>query len=220
MSEDRAEKALQAMKNESVDPEQLKEAGARVRQKLGNPATDLCSEFQAQFREYLDGRLGRNRRLLIEDHLARCPLCRARLAEEKRERNLVPMPARRDARWPKWGRLAAAAAVIFAVLYLERGGIDSLLAPSGPRATVVSLQGSLYLVPGEMRKRARQLVIMQWSAQDRVHGPCCVSATDRWWMYRQFDSRDTVFTNGGCQFVCGREIQLLQSRLPVLPQCQ
>lgn len=152
MSEDHVEKALQAMKNESVDPEQLKEAGTRVWQHLANQATDLCSEFRTQFREYLDGRLAANRRLLIEDHLARCPLCRVRLAEEKGERNVVPMPARRDAWWPKWGTWAAAAAVIFAVLYLERGSIDSLLAPSGPRATVVSLQGSLYLVPGEMLK--------------------------------------------------------------------
>ncbi len=152
MSEDRLEKALQAMKSESVDPEQLQEAGARVRQKLGNPGTDLCSEFRAQFREYLDGRLSANRRLLIEDHLARCPLCRAHLAEGKGERNVVSMPPRKAAGWPKWGTWAAAAAVVFAVLYLERGSIDSLLAPSGPRATVASLTGGLYLVPGEMLK--------------------------------------------------------------------
>jgi hypothetical protein len=113
---------------------------------------DLCTEFQTQFRDYLDGRLAASRRLLIEDHLARCPQCRGRLAAEKGERNEIPMPPRSAAWWPKWGTWAVAAALLFLALYLGRDYIDDLLAPGGPRATVVSLQGSLYLVPGEMLK--------------------------------------------------------------------
>lgn len=146
MSEDRLEKALQAMKSEEVSPEQLADAGARVREKLENPGMALCSEFQAQFREYLEGQLAPNRRMLVEDHLGRCPACRARLAEEKGESNVVAMPSRRGVRWPKWGTWAAAAAVFLMALYVARNSIDSLLAPRGPRATVASLQGPLYLV--------------------------------------------------------------------------
>jgi len=119
---------------------------------IGKPVMDLCTEFRTQFREYLDGRLAASRRLLIEDHLARCPECRARLAEEKGERNAIPLPPRSVAWWPKWGTWAAAAVLLFLALYLGRDTIDDLLAPGGPRATVVSLQGSLYLVPGEMLK--------------------------------------------------------------------
>jgi hypothetical protein len=150
MSEDRLEKALQAMKSEEVSPEQLADAGARVREKLENPAVALCSEFQSQFREYLNGRLEANRRMLLEDHLGRCPACRARLAEEKGVSNVVAMPSRRRAQWPKWGTWAAAAAVFLMALYIGRGSIDSLLAPRGPRATVASLRGPLYLVPAGM----------------------------------------------------------------------
>jgi hypothetical protein len=148
MSEDRLEKALQAMKSEEATPEQLAEARARVWEKLENPGTALCSEFRTQFRDYLDGRLSANRRLLVEDHLGRCPACRARLAEEKGERNIIPMPIRRVARWPKWGTWAAAAAVLLVALYVTRDGIDSLLAPRGPRATVASLTGGLYMIQG------------------------------------------------------------------------
>ena len=120
-------------------------------------AADLCSEFQTQFREYLSGQLAASRRLLIEDHLARCPQCRVRLAEEKGERNVAPMPPRSAAWWPKWGTWAVAAAAVLAVLYLARGSIDSLLAPSGPRATVASLTGGLYFVPGGALKAGSEI---------------------------------------------------------------
>jgi hypothetical protein len=148
MSEDRLEKALQAIKSEEPTPEQVSEAGARVWEKLGNPS--LCLEFRAQFRDYLEGRLDANRRLLLEDHLGRCSACRARLAEDKGEHNVVPMPPRRVGRWPKWGTWAAAAAVLFLALYIARDSVDNLLAPRGPRATVASLTGGLYLLPTGM----------------------------------------------------------------------
>jgi hypothetical protein len=146
MSEDRLEKALQSMKGEDVSPEKLSESKARVWEKLGQPGLALCSEFQAEFRDYLDGRLAASRRLLVEDHLGRCPSCRAKLAEEKGERSVIPMPKRRAAWWPTWGTWAAAAAVVLIALYAGRDRIDSLLAPHGPRATVASLTGGLYLV--------------------------------------------------------------------------
>lgn len=147
MSEDRLEKALQAMKSEEVSPEQLADTGARVWEKLENPGMALCSEFQSQFREYLNGQLAANRRMLLEDHLGRCAACRTRLAEEKGESNVVAMPSRHRAQWPKWGPWAAAAAIFLMALYIGRDSIDSLLAPRGPRATVASLRGPLYLVP-------------------------------------------------------------------------
>jgi hypothetical protein len=147
MSEDRLEKALEAMKSESASREQLAGARARVWEKLGNPALAACMEFRPGFRDYLDGRLADNRRLLIDDHLSRCPQCRAQLAELKGESKVIFRPRGNVVRWPQWASLAAAAALLLAVLYIGRDGIDRLLAPSGPRATVASLSGNLYRVP-------------------------------------------------------------------------
>ena len=47
----------------------------------------------------------------------------------------------------RWGALAAAAALLLAVLYLGRDTIDGMMAPGGPRATVVSADGGLYRLP-------------------------------------------------------------------------
>jgi len=147
MSEDRLEKALEAMRNEDASPAQLAGARARVWEKLADPVPGACLEFRQGFREYLNGGLTGNRRLLMEDHINRCAPCRTQLAELKGERNVIPMPRRRASWWPRWGTWAAAAAVVIMALYAGRDRIDALLAPGGPRATVAGLTGSLYRVP-------------------------------------------------------------------------
>jgi hypothetical protein len=65
----------------------------------------------------------------------------------KGERSIVAMPIRPSSRWVPRAALAAAAALILSVLYLGRGAIDGMLAPGGPRATVVSADGGLYRLP-------------------------------------------------------------------------
>ena len=62
----------------------------------------------------------------------------------KGERPIAAMPQRSSSRWVRWAALTAAAAVLFAVLYIGRGAIDGMLAPGGPRATVVSANGGVY----------------------------------------------------------------------------
>ena len=143
MSEDRLEKALEAMRNESVSPEQMAEARSRVWAQLEGAGMSACAEFQPGFGDYLAGGLTGSRRLLMEDHLSRCPKCRARVAELRGERKVVPLPQRRAYRWPQWGTWAAAAALVLAALYLGRDRIDTVLAPGGPRATVASVRGGL-----------------------------------------------------------------------------
>jgi len=147
MSEDRLNKALEAMKNENVNARELEAAHDRVQENLGIARDPLCAEFRLQFQEYLDGRLERNRLMLMEDHLGRCNGCRARLAALKGERKAVAAPIRRASRWPRWGTWAAAAAVLLMALYLGRAPIDAMLALGGPRATVVTLSGDMHLVP-------------------------------------------------------------------------
>ena len=51
---------------------------------------------------------------------------------------------RSSSRWVQWGALTAAAAVLFAVLYLGRDAIDGMMGPGGARATVVSADRGLY----------------------------------------------------------------------------
>jgi FecR protein/Putative zinc-finger len=144
MSEDRLERALQEMQEEDVDVGTLEAARARVWENVTNAGSATCAEFRQDLRPYLGNELGGSRRMLVEDHLSRCPGCRARLAEMKGERTIVAMPVRSSSRRMKWGGLAAAAALFFAVLYLGRDVIDAMMAPGGPRATVVSAERGLY----------------------------------------------------------------------------
>ena len=144
MSEDRLERALQEMKDEDVDAGTLEAARARVWEKVTNAGSANCAEFRQDFRAYLGNELGGSRRILVEDHLSRCPSCRARIAEMKGERTILAMPVRSSSRWVQWGAMAAAAALLFAVLYLGRDAIDAMMAPGGPRATVVSADGGVY----------------------------------------------------------------------------
>jgi hypothetical protein len=148
MSEDRLERAVQEMKQEDVDAETLEAARGRVWDEVATAAGAGCAEFRSDFGAYLSGRLGSSRRVLMEDHLSRCPACRASMAAMKGERRVIAMPQRSSTRWTRWGTLAAAAALLFAVLYLGRDSIDAMMAPGGPRATVVSAAGGLYRLPG------------------------------------------------------------------------
>jgi FecR protein/Putative zinc-finger len=147
MSEDRLERALQEMKEEDADFGTLEAARLRVWEKVTNAGGATCAEFRQDFHTYLVNELSASRRILVEDHLSRCPSCRTRIAEMKGVRPIVAMPARSSSRWAQWGALAAAAAVLFAVLYLGRDAIDGMIAPGGPRATVVSADGGLYRLP-------------------------------------------------------------------------
>ena len=146
MSEDRLERALQEMKEEDVDSGTLETARARVWENMTNADSATCAEFRQDFRAYLSHELGGSRRILVEDHLSRCTGCRARIADMKGERTVVAMPRRTSSRWMQWGGLAAAAAVLFAVLYGGRNAIDAMMGPGGARATVVSADGGLYRV--------------------------------------------------------------------------
>jgi hypothetical protein len=152
MSEDRLEKAIEEMKNEPVDPEKIGIAQKRVRQILEGGKASVCGEFRSDFQDYLEEKLSGTRRLLLEDHLGRCPGCRTHLAEMKGERKVLAMPERRPSRWPRRAAWAAIAAMAICALYLGRSRIDAFLAPGGPIATVVSADGNIYRVPDGILK--------------------------------------------------------------------
>jgi hypothetical protein len=144
------------MRQEDVDAATLEAARAHVWAKVADAgaATATCAEFQADLRPYLSGELAGSRRVLVEDHLSRCTACRASLAAMKGEGRVVAMPrrSRASSRLIRWGSLAAAAVLVLSVLYLSRSAIDAMMAPGGPRATVVSADGALYRLPGDALK--------------------------------------------------------------------
>jgi hypothetical protein len=154
MSQDRLERALSDLRTEDVDAATVETARARAWEKVMNTGSAVCAEFRQDFRAYLGNALSAPRRTLVEDHLSRCPSCRNRIAEMKGERTVIAMPSsesRRSlgqggsaSRWMRHGTLAAAAALLIAVVYLGRDTIEAMMAPGGPRATVVSAEGGLY----------------------------------------------------------------------------
>ena len=148
MSKDRLDSALEEMTQEAVDVATLDGVRARVWNTLTNTAVDGCAEFQPDLRAYLNGTLTGGRRTLLDDHVSRCAACRTAVGEMKGERRVIPMPQRSSSRWRRWGSLAAAAALVLSVLYLGRDTVDVWMAPSGPRATIVSASGGLYRLSG------------------------------------------------------------------------
>ena len=155
MSEDRFEQLLNEMRAESAQPEEFEAAKARVWEKLSQAESAVCAEFSADLSAYAKGSLTDARRLLVEDHLSRCPACRRAMAEERGQATVVTMPAAKRRPLPQWSRWAMAAGVALVLLYAGRDRIDSALAPSGPRATIETVDGSLYkLTAGPLAKGA------------------------------------------------------------------
>lgn len=148
MSEDRLDDALREMKNEAVDADAVRAARARVWETLGRDGAAGCAEFRPDLAGYISGSLMGSRQLLVQDHLSRCTACRAAIAEMRGERRVVAMPKRPTAPWRRWVPAAAAAVLLASVLYLGRDAIDTWMAPGGPRATVASTSGDVFLVPG------------------------------------------------------------------------
>src|SRR5260221_1577462 len=146
MTEEQFDELLKEMREEEAPPEQVAAARDRVWGKIAGSASLACAELRPEFGAYLAGQLTESRRLLVDDHLGRCSECRNVLAGAKEERKVIPFAYARSYR-AGWTRWAIAASVVLGALYIGRDRIDSALAPSGPRATVVSVAGALYRLP-------------------------------------------------------------------------
>jgi hypothetical protein len=72
MSEDRLDKALEEMKHETVDAATLEDVRARVWSNVSNVSAG-CREFRPDLPAYSSGTLTGGRRVLLEDHISRCP---------------------------------------------------------------------------------------------------------------------------------------------------
>jgi hypothetical protein len=118
-------------------PREMAEAKERVKAKL--EMGPVCGEFRPELTGYLAGTLEESRRLLVEDHLSRCPACRNVYLELKGDRpKVVPMPARVARKMPAYAKWAIAASVAAVSVWAGRDTLDRMMAPSGARATVAS----------------------------------------------------------------------------------
>jgi hypothetical protein len=144
------DRAVSEIRNEPVDPAAVSAAADRVWARVSGaaacqPSEDVetirtCADFQALIPAWREHRLPSARALLVEDHLHECPACRKVL---NRRAQPEPIPIRKTVR-PVW-KWAVAAASVVAVGLSGYFAYDRFApAPSGPRATVRSLDGILY----------------------------------------------------------------------------
>ncbi len=146
------DRLLNSIREESVD---ASEAAARVRSRLEAEFSDnrtvtrleSCADFRALLPAYRDGKLSEARRMLVEDHLHSCVACRRAVAPSPR---VAPISTKRPSRAIPWAvSWATAAAAVIVVGYFSPPALDRFLAPSGPRATVASIDGELYKVTAQ-----------------------------------------------------------------------
>lgn len=156
---------LESMRQEDVPAGEWMSARDRVWKRLAAEAPELqaaeptaaesvCGNFREQFAAYHDGTLSGARKLLMEDHLGRCPACRRAFAQfEGRSPKVVAMPgatvspARRFFSQP-WAKWSIAASLALAGIYAGRDRIDKALAPGGPTATIAALDGQVFNLNG------------------------------------------------------------------------
>jgi len=142
MNEQNLDQILDEIRQEDVPAAELKAAQDRVWAKLATPPA--CLEFRA---DYGRSDLTEARQFLLDDHLTRCVECRRVLTSPSMAKVIaMPVHAARRFTVPKWAIAAGVAAV---ALVAGRDRVDSLLAPSGPRATVATISGAAYGMAGE-----------------------------------------------------------------------
>jgi FecR protein/Protein of unknown function (DUF3352)/Putative zinc-finger len=159
MKDNKFDRLLSEVRNQSIDEQAASEAGDRVWKALsGAPAADLasslklrgCEDFQALIPAYTAQQLPESRRLLFQDHIHQCVACRHALEQSR----LVGMqttwrPKTSSRAFPIW-RCAIAATAVVAVAFGTVAFNNGLLpGQSSIRGSVQDVEGSLYAVAGD-----------------------------------------------------------------------
>jgi len=141
---------LNSIREEDPGQDVVEAAAERVRTNLSVRAVDMggrlnsCEDYRALADAYREGSLSEARHMLVEDHLHSCVACR-RFFRGEQKTTVVTMPAKRSVIGVAlpW---AIAAAVLLVAGYTLPEYFNVLLAPSGARASVASVDGELYKV--------------------------------------------------------------------------
>lgn len=141
---------LNSIREEDPGQDVVEAAAERVRTNLSMRPVDFggrlnsCEDFRALADAYREGTLSEARHMLVEDHLHSCVACRRFFRGEQRP-EVVTMPAKKSFAGVALPWAIAAAVVLVAGITLPEY-FNVLFAPSGPRATVASVDGELYRV--------------------------------------------------------------------------
>jgi len=144
------DRAISEIRDETIDTAAVSQAAERVWARVSaesaqaagdSGALRTCADFQALIPDWRAGRLAPARAMLVEDHVHSCPVCRKATSPAKQPLMLVPKRTPIAPVW-KWAVAAALIAGIGVSGYL----LSDRLVPSGPRATVAALEGTLYEV--------------------------------------------------------------------------
>jgi hypothetical protein len=162
MTNNEFDRVLDSVRNDVPDAQVIGEAAARVRARLAAEAgagsdanvehLNSCADFRALLPAYRTNTLSEARRLLVEDHLHSCVACRR--VSHGLGASVTPMTpsVNRPAAKPpskiirKIVPFAIAAAIVLAAAATMPPVLDRVFAPTGPRATVASVDGGLYRV--------------------------------------------------------------------------
>ena len=151
---------LENIRAQQPSPAEIGQAAARVRARLFPPADAAagagagtiksCAGFVSLFPAYLAGTLDPGRKLLLEVHTRECVACRHALADVRPgTRQIIEFKPRQTVSrgYTGW---AVAASVTFAAALAGWYGYTRFPAiAGGPRATVASVDGSLFRVSGD-----------------------------------------------------------------------
>lgn len=156
------DRALAAMRNAEVEPQQVEQAASRVLSNLKAEYNKVvphpvmaeritsCADFQSLIPAYLSMSLTSSRALLVEDHIRECVACR-KAAEAARN----PRPARHIAQEKKTVQtrgfriaLAAAAMVVLAIGLTRVNVVRDFIWPIDVHAVAQTVDGNLFLVAG------------------------------------------------------------------------
>lgn len=150
MSQQDFDRLLNSIREEDPGAGVMEAASGRVRAKLEMRAVDMggrlnsCEDFRALADAYREGGLNEARYMLVEDHLHSCVACRRFFRGEQKSIGVM-MPTRKSrvAIVLPWA-IAAAVALVAGFTLPEYFNV--VFAPSGPRASVASVDGELYKV--------------------------------------------------------------------------
>jgi hypothetical protein len=150
------DKAIAAVRDDEPDTQTINTATAnawqRISQAVGIEATvaplnriEGCADVQSLLADFEAHRLSPARAMLVADHLRECATCRVHAKTNKGE-SVLPWRANSVMRPRHWsfGQYALAASVLLAAVLGIAIGRSGILAPSGYRAALESVDGALY----------------------------------------------------------------------------
>ncbi|HWY67607.1 MAG TPA: FecR domain-containing protein [Terriglobales bacterium] len=162
------ERAIAAVRDDQPDTQTINTATAnawqRISQAVGIEATvaplnriEGCADVQSLLADFEAHRLSPARAMLVADHLRECATCRVHAKTNKSAESVLPWRANSVMRPRHWsfGQYALAASVLIAAVLGVVIGRSGVLAPSGYRAALESVNGVLYRVDATGEHQAK-----------------------------------------------------------------